>query len=592
MRKPSRTPKPLPNNEEDYPEGDARDPTLLAKAILAKRRLQDPAIHFVPTPTQRAFIHRTTRYNLLGGPTRGGKTSCNAMDLALIVRRKHPTKTVTCLNGVYMVFGTSREAIRDNWYGKLRVESKLLGPAEGFPMIPDHEILAEKFSGGGADRTIKEIILRHPEHPDQAGHRIVFNVSGDVNTWKRMEGKDRVLGIKFDEVAGNKELFTECFRRVLETNSHPGVKEQAGGAFIDWSATETKGNEVFSEWWEKANDPAFAEYAIYRLDPTENKAIDMAEREKMAQNMSAEDYQISMMGKGRFADRLLIYGGQLDHDRHVLKSEYEVRPEDNLWVGYDPGFDHDSGMGVFAISPKNPYQLIMVKEWLQPKTTLAQDVWFLAQWLRGRFIECFVADPASHKTEKGSGKKLITQIRDELQHVGIRVMRGLRMPYNSHAPGIFAMKRYLDPVPQNQQVAPLLVLNPSCKRTWTQLSNYRSYAEGEFTGQHGVVKKNDELPDVCRYVVNVTGRSPWNNEAAPTVVRPSWVKRPPNIPKFAEGHAPVIKPRVEEDVLSPEQEVERERRRLSALAAKVRSSRNPMRRNRFSPAGVDAFEDE
>lgn len=579
-------PKPL-----DPPDTESPDPILLARAMLAKRRLEDPAIHFVPTPTQRAFIHRKTRYNLLGGPTRGGKTSCNAMDLALIARRKHPTKTVTCVNGVYMVFGTSREAIRDNWYGKLRVESKLLGPAEACPMIPDHEVLAEKFSGGGGDRTIKEIHLRHPDNPNEMGHRIIFNVSGDVGTWKRMEGKDRVLGVKFDEVAGSKELFTECFRRVLETNSHPGIKEQAGGAFIDWSATETKGNEVFSEWHEKANSPEFPEYAIFVLDPTENKAIDMGERQKMAQNMSAEDYQISMMGKGRFADRLLIYGGQLDYDRHVRKDEYQVTPDDNLWVGYDPGFDHDSGIGVFAINKANPYKLRMVKEWLHPRTTMAQDVWLLAQWLRGRFLECFVADPASHKTEKGSGKKLITQIREELQRAGIKVMRGLRMPYNSHAPGIYAVRRYLDPIPGNPQAEPLVEFSPSCKRTWTQLNNYRSYAEGEFTGQHGVVKKNDEMPDLLRYVVNVTGRSPWANTDAPTVVRPCWVKRPPNLPKYPEGAAPIIKP-AEEDILSPEQEILKEQRRLSALSAKLRASKRQKRRNRFVGVSHDTWDDE
>lgn len=568
------------------------DPKLVRKAELARRKLEDPALHFVPTATQRGFIHRKTRYNILSGPTRGGKTSCNAMDLALAARRKHPTKSVTCLNGVYLIFGTSREALRDNWYGKLRIESKLLGPASEFPMIPDCEVLDEKFSGGGGDRTIKEIIMRHPEKPNEPGHRIIFNVSGDVNTWKRMEGKDRVLGIKIDEVAGSKELFTEFFRRVLETNSHPGVKEQAGGAFIDWSATETKGNETYSEWMEKAQSAEFTEYGFFKLDPSENKAIDMDERLKMAQNMSAEDYNISMLGKGRFADRLLIYGGQLNHDRHVRKDDYIVQPDDNLWVCYDPGFDHDTGILVAAINKANPYKLRIVKEWLHPKTTMAQDVWFLAQWLRGRFIECFVADPAAHKTEKGSGKKLITQIREEIQRANIKSMRGFRMPYNSHEPGIYAVRRYLDPMPDNRQAEPLIEFNPSCKKTWQQMASYKSYQAGEFTGQHGVVKKLDELSDCVRYLCNVTGRSPWNNGEAPTVVRSSWVKRPPNLPKWAEGLAPVVKPPPEEDSLNPEQVREREQRRLSALSAQIRrKKRGSVRPNRFAPAGWDDVED-
>ncbi len=102
------------------------DAGLMAMALLEKRRRDDPMTYFIPTETQRAYLNRKCRYSILNGPTRGGKTACNAVDLTLVATRKHASKTVNCVNGIYLVFATSREAVRDNWYGKLRVASKLL----------------------------------------------------------------------------------------------------------------------------------------------------------------------------------------------------------------------------------------------------------------------------------------------------------------------------------------------------------------------------------------------------------------------------------------------------------------------------------
>lgn len=556
------------------------DPVLMAKAALLKRQSEDPLNHYKASPNQSLFHHRTQRYVLVNAPTRSGKTTCNAMDLSMVARRRHPTKTVTCVNGIYMVFGTSREALRDNWYGKLRVTSKLRGPAENSPMIPDWEILDEKFSGGGGDRTIREIVMRHPDNPNLPGHRILFGLSGDSRTWRRMEGKDRVLGIYFDEVEGSAQLFTECFRRLIETHSHPEIKSQANGGFIAWSGTETKENEVFKEWMEKCDKPEeFPEYARFKLTPDETGAISNEERAKMAQNMNKQDYEISMLGVGRFSDRLLIYGQQLDPKRHLLENDYVPTPDDNLWVGYDPGFDHNSGMLVAAINPRNPFKLHIVKAWSHPKTTLGQDIALLRMWLRGRFIECFVADPASHKTEKGLGKKLITMIREELMRAGIKSLRGFRMPYNRHEPGIFAVRRYLDPVPGNRNAEPLIVFNASkpsgCLVTWNQMCNYRSHKENEYQGTHGVIKKNDDGVDVIRYLVNCTDRSPWNSGGAPNIMRPTWVKRAPNIPTWEEaGGMPsdaYAVTQVTEVTLTDDEMLAKDRERKSALAAKIRS---------------------
>jgi hypothetical protein len=562
------------------------DPGVMALAVLEQRRRQDPLTHFQPSETQKRYLTRMTRYATLNGPTRGGKTAANAVDLAQCARRIHATKTVRSVNGIYLVFATARESIRDNWYGKLRVASKLLGPASEFPLIPDHELLqplarGERFAGGGGDRTIKEVVMRHPDDPRKPGHRIIFNVSADPNVWKRIEGKDRVLGVYIDEAAGTKELLTECFRRLLETNSHPDIRREAGGGFISWSATETKINEAFIEFIGKCGDPSYPEYELFKIGANENVAIDEAERAKMAQNMSIDDYNVSMKNEGRAYDKYAIYGRQWNDIRHVRATDYEVSPDDNLWVGYDPGYDHNTGLCVAVINQASPYKLRFVKFWCHPKTTIAQDIDLLRRWLRGRAIEALVYDPACHKTEKGSGKQLVTIIREELQRANIKCYRGLRMPYNSHDPGIFAVRRYLDPVPTNPNAEALIELNPSlksgCQRARQQMVMYRSHEEGRFTGPHGVVKKDDEFPDLVRYLCQATGRSPWNNGEAPSVQRPCWVKRAPNLPKWEEGQEVEV---VAADPLSlsPEETLQVQRHQRSAMAASLRSRNGKRRR--------------
>ncbi len=555
------------------------DPGLMALALMEQRRAQDPLTHFTPSATQARYLTRTCRYCLLNGPTRGGKTAGNAVDLAQVAMRRHATKSVHSVNGIYLVFATARESIRDNWYGKLRVASKLLGPASEFPLIPDHMLLqplalrGERFSGGGGDRTIKELVLRHPDNPNKPGHRILFNVSADPNVWKRIEGKDRVLGVYIDEAAGTKELLTELFRRLIETNSHPDIKREAGGGFISWSATETKINDAFADYYEKCESPEFPEYELFKIGANENVAIDPEERAKMAQNMSADDFKVSMTNEGRAWDRYAIYGKQWNDARHVRANDYEIQPEDNLWVCYDPGFDHNSGIVVAAINQRSPYKLRFVKFWCHPKTTISQDMDLLRRWLRGRSIEALVYDPACHKTEKGSGKQLVTLIREELSRFKIRSWRGLRMPYNWHAPGIYAVRRYLDPVPGDPTVEALIEVNPTpasgCQRLRQQMVMYRSYEEGVYTGPHGVVKKDDEGPDCIRYLVQATGRSPWNAGEAPSVQRPCWVRRPPNPPLWADGQDVAV---INEELPLTEAEMlHQERRRKSALAAALRS---------------------
>lgn len=533
---------------EDLLQPEPLDPAVAALAELARREAQDPLRHVVWTPTQDQYIRRPKRYCLLSGPNRGGKTACNAGDLALRLRCIHPTASVLSKPGVYLVFGTSRSSLRENWHAKLRQSSKLRGTCENFPMVPDWALWkaspkrAEKYSGSGGDRTIRELVCCHPEDTSQIWHRALFFPSADVETWKRIEGMDRVLGIYLDEVAGSIDLLKELYARLLESNSDPDIQREAGGGFLSWSATETKDNEAYRSFREKCERPTeYAEYGLFSIDPAENPAIDMAEREKMRAHYSAEDYELRMMGQGRFRDRYQVYP-QLLRERHVLPTDYEPGPEDNLWAVYDPGWDHASGIGVFAVRREKPWQKIWVRYWKHYKSTFEYDIRKLAEWLRGRALEAFVTDPAAHKTEKGQGKKQHQMIREALQAFRIKLYRGMLVPYNRHESGIKAVRDQLDPDSTNPKAEPWLLFNPSTtsgvSAGWYELTNYCTKQEHVYSGPHGVIKKDDEFPDLVRYGVQVTNRAP-GSAAAPRVIPVTWTPRPPNLPTIDAG-APVV----------------------------------------------------
>lgn len=108
-------------------------------------------------------------------------------------------------------------------------------------------------------------------------------------------------------------------------------------------------------------------------------------------------------------------------------------------------------------------------------------------------------------------------------------------------------------------------------------------------GVHEFFANGILVHNCLRYLINCTDRSPWSGTTYATIMRPSWVKRPPNVPQWAGDAAPAhILPAATEVVLTEAEIIEKDRARKSALAAQIRSRGGKrIRRARFLESALD-----
>jgi len=173
-------------------------------------------------------------------------------------------------------------------------------------------------------------------------------------------------------------------------------------------------------------------------------------------------------------------------------------------VGYDPGVDHPMGMMVCAINKDQPLRLNVVKCWMYRGETIEKDVDNLAEWLRGRKVAGFVYDTNLKNRDRGGGPSVLQRFKELAASRGINPMAGYYQSKKNHAPGIAMVRHYLEPS-DNHEVPPLIVISKPSDENGTgvfrqQMLKYRGKEATKFTGAGGVIKKDDELTDCCRYL--------------------------------------------------------------------------------------------
>lgn len=466
------------------------DPELLELMI---RNDRDPIKNYQPFPTQKRCYASKARYRYIGGANRRGKTAHLCVELVASALRIHPNKT-TLKNVTFLVLAPSREQLQDPWAKKLLDDCELPG-FSGRPFLPSWEVKKVYYTHGAGKPTIRQIDLVN-------GNIIKFGVSKDVEGWKRKAGT-QLFCILLDEGEGDENMVAELYPRLLDANKDPQIVKEAGGGWILWGATRTTQNQALTRFIEncESDDPACKDWEAFHFTDEDGTEIDKLERERMRSAFSGDDFDVRMSGKARYEDRLLIYAHLWDDERHLAKEDYVIKDDDNIWCAYDPGGagkeSHNSGLLFAAINKEEPTKLRMVKGILLNKTTLAYDMKRVAHFLQGRTLHGFVYDIACHKTDKGTGKSLDWQIKEQLLNDGVKVRRFMPC-YNRHDPGIKRCQTYLE--------EGLIQLNPSkesgCLLLRGEILAYKSYEAGVYTGERGVVKVRDELVDCWRYIVN------------------------------------------------------------------------------------------
>lgn len=489
--------------------GHSRSNAAKAKAqeILAARRLRDPCYAYQPGPTAQEFHKSNTYHCLVTGGGGSGKSTACLIDLSMCLRGIHPHKP--WLGPVRaVVLCVTRQQAAMVAQRKLFHCSELTGPngeqipASNEPMIPEREI-ADYGAVKVGFKTNYVVTLKN-------GSEVYFMWAEDEKTGERIQG-GQYQYIYIDEAAGTPFLLTECLKRVNR------MQKPSNGWWgrLVWGATGTKLNEAFETFRANCLDPERTDFQLFQIKRGENPNDSPEALARLAATMTEEQRRIHIAGDATAADLLTIYGKQWSDERHVLATDYVPRACDNLWLGYDPGVEHPTGMLMVAIRPEEPMTLYCVKFWNHARQTLDYDVRCLNEWLLGRRLAGVVYDWAAKAKDK-LGSSVLTQLQDRFHSTGIFPYVGFYAASKNHDPGIKKVRHYLDPDPYDKTAAPYIKTNGSaesgCKMLRYQMMAYRSFEPGKFTGLRGVVKKEDEGPDTLRYLVmgKLAYNSAWN----------------------------------------------------------------------------------
>jgi hypothetical protein len=515
-----------------------------AQKIRAARDSKDP-LHWLLQPgrlgpTQHEYIYSTVLHRLATGGNRTGKTTIGLADTALILRGKHPVRKFP--GPVRALILTQTRAQAAQVVGrKLFEASELPGPMHDLPMIPSWEYDPKDLKTLSVGLTVPyELTLKN-------GSYVMFAWSGVEATWTRIQGTEFDLA-DLDEDAGSPELIREIYGRLLVSRSD---KAKPYGGAIGWHATPTTGGEGLRDFRKMCDDKDQAEYAKFHIKAGENPAVSDEALGALREAIGAKHFAVRGTGTKDATDLVAIYGDQWDDAKHIAAVDHVPTDDDCLWASIDPGFAHPAGILLTALTRDDPHQIKVIEYHDVRGRAMADWLKIVAEWLDGRALDGLVLDRASHKTEY-TGKSVFNQIRDLVadQATGVKLRNPLMTGRNRHWDGISRVRAYLKP---HDRAEPLIKVNPTgygCGLFVSQMKAYRGRASTKFTGEGGVVKKDDEGPDTLRYEITTS---------------PCWVNNGPNPKRYSESRpqSPIIVP-VAVPVLSPDQEQHQKRLRISA----------------------------
>lgn len=466
-----------------------------ARRILAARQSRDPVRHFVHSPTQRSFFTSRASFRLLTGGNRSGKTATGLVELSMLARNIHPHRK-PYRKLTIIAYAISRQQAAEVVQKKLFESSELPG-FDDEPMIPAREVdWDESGSIKAGFRTWYRIVMKN-------GNRILFSWSDSEDTQKRIQGVQADY-VFFDENAGSRKLLVESLMRLRDVRSAARRGDygedgwHAGG--IIWCATATDINEGFDDFKEHCENPAEPDWALYYIPPGENPTVDEND-EAINDFLTDEERAIRIHGTASAADLVRIYANQWDEEKHLFSEPLPHSSSDNIWLGYDPGMDHPTGLVFVIITKADPSTLNIVRYIRHNRRTMAEDAAAVAEFLQGRRLAGVVYDTVMKNTDK-RGSSTLRLMKEEFAAAGITPLSGYFAAAKNHQQGITLVRRYLQPL---RGGPPLLRfyndVDSGVKAGLRELLNYRGKEATQFTGAGGVVKKNDEFPDCLRYLV-------------------------------------------------------------------------------------------
>lgn len=405
------------------------------------------------------------------------------------------------------------------------------------PLIPDSE-LARNSRGkpdiqwGNSKFGRVPGLVRHLD-----GSEMYFHISGDPNSWKRIEGMD-FHAIFRDESIGDDNIGNTLVTRQMEWWNKP---EYPNSGFYVWAATELTVTTERIEFM-KACEEGKKHHAYFFLEASDNPKVSAKDREEAAAMLSPEEAAKRVYGTESAVSGQLVYGKHFKRARHVLTERYEPTASANLWAIWDPGLRHPYGLMGIAIEPDKPFK--MVCDWFSFDVgkTIDYQANKLLEWLDGRALEGLIYDSSgATKSDYRDGKAAYVQMEEILAHAGLKIYRGMMPSSNQYKTTVPLVWRYLDPDPSNSSAEPLFVINApapgnGCETVIEQMYSFR-YKEGRQAEMkaESMHKVNDEASDCVRYACSR---------------QPRWVQRAPN-PRRHQQAFTVSAPLLRSPLLDP-----------------------------------------
>jgi hypothetical protein len=457
--------------------------------LLAKLKAQDALLNFKPSPVQASYLQSDSPFRVIIGGNRAGKTTTNAVDLAYIARGLHPWRKLPFKRKLRILILTNTRAQAANVFGrKLFTASELPGRFHDTPLIPPNEVSVDYLKVGV-----------HVPYAAQTRHaEMLFAWSAADNVWERLQGQKLDL-CYFDEDAGTKKLVEEIFMRGMDARSAQEAPWLGG---INWSATPTTSTDGYLHFRRYCQENTPSKSYFY-IPPGDNPAISKEATAEARKFLGARQSQVRVDGTKDATDLILIYGEQWKDARHLAPA-CPVTPATNLWLGYDPGMDHPTGMVLAATNPDYPLRLNIVRTWVHARQTLEFDARVLDEFLCGRRLAGIVYDYAA-KAQLKDGGSVIDTLMGILARKQMSPLFGFFQAKKAREAGISMVRHYLDPDPYDPLAPTLLRLDEPTEQNGNgilrqQFLAYRGKESTRFTGEGGVVKKDDDAMDAMRYL--------------------------------------------------------------------------------------------
>lgn len=482
-----------------------------ALAALDKRLRLDPAWRFYRTfasQKQREVIESTALYLHIDKPNQVGGTATMLVDAALYIKGIHPTKPRP-KEPLQVLFIVPKKAQMGTIFGRrLFKESSIVTTSEAYrsvlekepdlatlgkiPLLCPESVAHLEKTGSSMGRVVSKATVPGPYGNDE----LFFYISGDDKAWETVMGNNYHAIYRDESVAKGQNLMPELRMRVAIHHDRHGI-DRPGCGYIRWGCTTLKFSEELRDFTNLCKAKAEGHDQI-RLSAADNPAISDKTRKALAVGMSDVETKKRIWGTSTAMDEDLIL--RVDRSKVLLPQPYQVQPEDNLWLAYDPGWRDPCAIAMFAVPQGTRHAILLAyRSWAYGTTH--EHVACMADMLSGRLAVSIVCDPAIKRTDGATGSSNYDVFCQAVQTAGIRLNSAPCLGRNGYEDTVPLLQTYL-----SHQEGRAMYFDRDGDGTDDALCQFEAfrYKEGATRKllEANVYQKNVQAVDAARYFVS------------------------------------------------------------------------------------------